>query len=54
MASDALRMGDGLVVGLQCGHPNKQPGETCDVCGRVAPAPQVDDFAAEIAKDGNE
>ena len=34
---DILKQGDGVDVGLQCGHPNVQRGETCSLCGAVMP-----------------
>lgn len=34
---DAMRQGDGVGVGLQCGHPNVQPGKVCPLCGSETP-----------------
>ena len=34
MTIDRMRMGDGLQMGLECGHPGKKPGEICELCGQ--------------------
>jgi hypothetical protein len=39
--NDSMKMGDGFSLGLECGHPNKNAGETCELCGKVVPEPVV-------------
>jgi hypothetical protein len=47
MTTDRMQMGDGFSMGLECGHPNKNAGETCELCGQVVPgAPEVQSKAA--------
>lgn len=38
--NDSMAMGDGISMGLECGHPNKNAGETCELCGKVVPGVQ--------------
>lgn len=35
--NDRMKMGDGVQVGLACGHPHVQAGERCPKCGKELP-----------------
>ena len=35
--NDAMKMGDGYKHKIECGHPNKNAGELCELCGQVVP-----------------
>lgn len=52
---DVMKMGDGLAIGLTCGHPHKKPGEKCELCGKVVPDPEnaLKDLNAKGEKVGN-
>lgn len=34
---DGFVLGDGAVLKLECGHPNKNEGEWCENCGQQVP-----------------
>lgn len=44
---DKMKMGDGFTIGLECGHPNVQPGEVCPLCGK-ATREQIEIAASEV------
>jgi hypothetical protein len=35
--NDKMTQGDQVAVKLDCGHPNKNVGELCDLCGQTVP-----------------
>jgi hypothetical protein len=51
--NDKMEQGDGVAVQLACGHPNKNAGEHCELCGQtvagVTKSPADEAGPAEIA-----
>lgn len=37
---DQLKQSDQVAVRLECGHPNKNAGELCELCGQTVPGVQ--------------
>ena len=35
--NDRMQQGDGVAVQLECGHPFKNAGELCELCGQIVP-----------------
>ncbi len=41
MAQDQMKLGDQFAIRLECGHPNKNAGERCELCGKTVPGVQL-------------
>lgn len=38
---DKMTQSDQVAVRLECGHPNKNAGELCELCGQTVPGVQL-------------
>jgi len=46
---DGMAFGDGCAVQMQCGHPNKKPGEKCELCGETVKGEKVGTISIEAS-----